>query len=86
MPHLQKDAVDASLLIFDRAGTLVWESYGDTVLWNGMNLSGQNSESGVYVAPTSRLEDGHIKNLQRPYTFKVTTGLVFPGFDCPKFA
>ena len=69
MPHLQKDAVDASLLIFDRAGTLVWESYGDTVLWNGMNLSGQNSESGVYMWRLQvELEDGNIKNLQGPVT------------------
>lgn len=69
MPYLQKDAVDATLLIFDRAGTLVWESYGDTVQWEGMNLSGQFSESGVYMWRLQvELEDGHIKNLRGPVT------------------
>ena len=69
MPHLQIDAVDASLLIFDRAGTLVWESYGDTVKWEGMNLAGQHAESGVYTwRLIVELENGHVKNLQGPVT------------------
>ena len=69
MPYLEKGTADATLLIFDRAGTLVWESYGDTVKWEGFNLAGQPSEHGVYMWTLNvQLEDGQLKKLQGPVT------------------
>lgn len=68
-PYLEKDATNATLLIFDRAGTLVWESEGDSVSWDGYNLSGQFSEHGVYMWILQvQLEDGHMKKLRGPVT------------------
>ena len=57
----------AVLRIYDRAGTLIWNSVGDNYVWDGMNLNGELSRVGVYVWTLKIvLEDGSVRELTGP--------------------
>ena len=57
----------AIMRIYDRAGTLIWNSVGDNYAWDGMNLNGEVSSVGVYVWTLNIvLEDGSVRELTGP--------------------